>query len=152
MRLAFSRFGEVSYSENEIITLKEGILGLENYTRYLILKPPESKPFLWLQSLDDPSVALPVISASLLIPDYQIELTAELKSVLQLAQNEKPEIYCLVYLEKELPKTTVNLLTPLLVNQAKKLACQVSVEKKPYTSRHSLFELLNKQKSAGRNT
>ncbi len=148
MRLATSRFGEVNYTTNEVITVKEGITGLENYTRYLILRPPESKPFLWLQSLDDPSIALPVIPVNLLIPDYKLDLTAELKAELQLTENERPEVYCLVYLEKKLPETTVNLLTPILVNPTKKLARQLILEKKPYTSRHSLLELLAKAKSS----
>src|SRR3990172_9039457 len=122
MRLSTSRFGELNYTEKEIITFPEGILGLESNLRYLILRPPESKPFLWLQSVDDPQVALPVIPPDLLVPDYQVDLTAELKAELQLEKNEKPEIYCIVYSEKEPKSTTVNLLTPLVVNSAKRLA------------------------------
>lgn len=147
MRLSTPRFGEVNYTDKDIITFPEGIIGLESNLRYLILRPPESKPFLWLQSVDDPQVALPVIPPDLLIPDYQVDLTAQLKAALQVDKNEKVDLYCIVYSEKEPKSTTVNLLTPIVVNSAKRLACQVMVEKKPYTSRHNLFELLSQAKS-----
>jgi flagellar assembly factor FliW len=152
MRLSTSRFGEINYNSNEIITLNEGLFGLENYTRYLILRPLESKPFLWLQSLDNPSIALPVIPADFLIPDYQIELSPELKVELQADKNVKLEIYCIVYLEVKPQDTTVNLLTPVIINPAKGLARQVTVEKEPHTSRHNLFEFLAKAKSTGQNS
>ena len=146
MRLLTSRFGETSYSAREIITFSEGILGLENLARYLILKPPESKPLLWLQSLDDPQTALPVIHPEIIVPDYPVELSDDLKRELEIKKGDQIEIFCIVHLEKDLEASTVNLLTPIVVNPYSSKAKQVIQDKKPYTSRHNLFELLAKAK------
>ena len=146
MRLLTSRFGEISYSAREIITFSEGILGLENLTHYLILKPPESRPFIWLQSLDDPQVALPVIHPEAIVPDYPVELSDDLKRELEIKTGNRIEIFCIIHLEKDLKASTVNLLTPIVVNPSSRKAKQVIQDKKPYTSRHNLFELLAKAK------
>jgi flagellar assembly factor FliW len=146
MRLLTSRFGEINYSAKEIITFSEGILGLENLTRYLIIKPPESKPFLWLQSLDDPQAALPVIHPEIIVPDYPVELSDDLKRELEIKKGDQIEIFCIVHLEKDWKASTVNLLTPVVVNHSSCKAKQVIQDKKPYTSRHNLLELLTKAK------
>jgi len=146
MRLLTSRFGEINYSAREIITFSEGILGLENLTRYLIIKPPESKPLLWLQSLDDPQAALPVIHPEMIVPDYPVELSDDLKRELEIKKGNRIEIFCIVHLEKDFKASTVNLLTPIVVNPSGGRAKQIVQEKKPYTSRHNLFELLAKAK------
>jgi len=146
MRLLTSRFGEISYSDREIITFSEGIFGLENLTRYLILKPPESRPFLWLQALDDPQVALPVIHPETIVPDYPVELSAQLSQELDIRKGNQIEIFCIVHLEKDWKSSTVNLLTPVVVNHSNCKAKLVIQDKKPYTSRHNLFELLAKAK------
>ena len=146
MRLFTSRFGEINYSAREIIPFSEGILGLENLTRYLIIKPPENRPLLWLQSLDDPQVALPVIHPEIIVPDYPLELSDDLKKELEIKKGDQIEIFCIVHLEKDWKASTVNLLTPVIVNHSSSKAKQVIQDKKPYTSRHNLFELLAKAK------
>ncbi len=147
MRLFTSRFGVIDHSEREIITFSEGILGLENLRRYLIIRPPESKPFLWLQSLDDPKSALPVIQPEIIVPDYSIELSDQLIRELEIRKEDQIEIFCIVHLEKDWKAWTVNLLTPVIVNPATGKAKQVIQDKKPYTSRHNLFELLAKARA-----
>jgi len=146
MRLLTSRFGEINYSAREIITFSEEILGLENLRRYLIIRPPESQPFLWLQSIDDPQVALPVIHPEKIVPDYPVELSAQLIRELEIRKEDQIEIFCIVHLEKEWKASTVNLLTPVIVNPSANKARQVIQDKKPYTSRHNLFELLARAK------
>lgn len=146
MRLDTSRFGEFSYSAKEIIAFSEGVLGLENLTRYLIIRPPESHPFLWLQSLDDPRTALPVIHPETIVPDYPVELSDQLRQELEIKKGDQIEIFCIVHLEKDWKASTVNLLTPVIVNHSSCKAKQVIQDKKPYTSRHNLIELLAKAK------
>lgn len=147
MRLATSRFGTIDYQENEVVTLREGMPGLENHTRYLILRPPESQPFFWLQSLHDSHTALPVIQPQIFLPDYQIELSDQLVAELQVQKGHKLVPCCVISLGKELEDAFVNLLTPIVVNTGNNLARQIMMEKKPYTSKHNLFELLSSQKA-----
>jgi|SRR3990172_635294 len=146
MRLATTRFGEISYSEKDIISFKEGLLGLEDHTRYLILRPPESYPFAWLQSLEDSHTAIPVIPAQIFQPSYHFELSDEIAKELSIQKKDKVESYCQVYLAEQSKSSNVNLLMPIVVNLANRQAKQIVLEKKPYTSKHNLFDLLASQK------
>ena len=65
MLVKTKHFGEVEIDDNKLITFEKGIMGLEDLKRYvLIFDENEGEEALihWLQSVDEPSVALPVIS------------------------------------------------------------------------------------------
>lgn len=127
-------------------------MGLEDHTRYLILRPPESLPFIWLQSLEDSHTALPVIPAQILDPFYQFELSDEVVKELSIQKKDEVESYCIVYLTEQTKSSTVNLLMPIVVNLANRQARQIMLEKKPYTSRHNLLDLLASQKGQNKDS
>ena len=73
MLVKTKHFGEVEIDDNKLITFEKGIMGLEDLKRYvLIFDENEGEEALihWLQSVDEPSVALPVVSPALVKPDY----------------------------------------------------------------------------------
>ncbi|OGC75782.1 MAG: hypothetical protein A2Z27_02380 [candidate division Zixibacteria bacterium RBG_16_50_21] len=142
MRLFTTRFGELDVSEKEIITFKDGILGLENLTRYLILRPPESQPLAWFQSTDKPEIALPVISLQFINLNYELDLDPKSEKDLELKRGGQLEAYFVVYLGKEHGSSQVNLATPIVVNPASRLGKQVLQERKQQPSRFNLLELL----------
>jgi flagellar assembly factor FliW len=143
MQLTTSRFGTLKYSQKEAMTLQEGLPGLEKHTRYLIVNPQESRPFAWLQSLTDSAVALPVIQPQAFLEDYQIQLTEEQAGHLELKVRDRLGFYCIITLGESLESTTVNLISPLVVNEANHRPVKISLERKPYSSRYSLLELLS---------
>ena len=64
MKVQTKWFGEIDTSEDKIITFEKGIIGFESYKKYMIVfdaqKEAESS-IMWLQSLDDAALALPVM-------------------------------------------------------------------------------------------
>src|SRR5689334_803712 len=70
MRVHTTRFGLIEVDEELVITFTEGLIGFENCTRYLVVSQGDNTAFRWLQSLDSPPVAFPVVEPGALRPDY----------------------------------------------------------------------------------
>ena len=66
-------FGKIEIDDNKIITIPNGLLGFEKYTRYVIAydSDKESKNgIMWLQCVDEPELAFPVMDPMFIIKDY----------------------------------------------------------------------------------
>ncbi len=53
-----SRFGEIQVLVSSIIEFPDGLIGLGG-SLYALLRTDAKSPFVWLQSLTDPGIALP---------------------------------------------------------------------------------------------
>lgn len=121
-----SRFGELSVNPEKIITMTSPFLGFPDSKRFIIKPHGEESPFLWLQSLDDPKLAFVVTQASLLIPQYQPEISSPIRQELQSSPDQALEILLILTIPKENPEEmTANLLGPVVINSQKRLAKQV---------------------------
>src|SRR5436305_2149457 len=69
-----TRFGTLEISDEAVVDFPNGLIGLGG-TRYTLLVREESAPFLWLHSIDDASLALPVTNPALFFPDYEVEIS-----------------------------------------------------------------------------
>ena len=56
-----TRFGSLEIPDEAVIEFPNGLIGLGG-TRYTLLTREESAPFLWLHSVDDGSLAIPMTS------------------------------------------------------------------------------------------
>ena len=73
-------FGEIDIQDDKIIKLKEGIIGfpdLQNFTLIYDEEKKEKGGVKWLQSMDDPEFAMPVINPLDVKPDYRPTVNEE---------------------------------------------------------------------------
>jgi flagellar assembly factor FliW len=70
-----SRFGRLEIEDSAVIEFPAGLIGLGG-TRFALV-PHGEGPFHWLQSLDDPDLALPVTDPWAFFPEYSVELSDE---------------------------------------------------------------------------
>src|SRR4051794_7338047 len=70
------RFGTLQLPEAEVIEFPEGLVGLGG-SRYVVVSTDTGSPFRWLQSADDPDLALPVTEPWAFFADYRLELSDE---------------------------------------------------------------------------
>ena len=68
------KFGPLEIPENKIITMAKPVLGFEELTKYRLVELEEFKPFLWLQSINDPAVAFIVVNPAIFYNDYRIDI------------------------------------------------------------------------------
>lgn len=73
MQLTSSRFGPIDVPDDAVVDFPGGLVGLGG-NRYALLARGAGGPFLWLQSLDDPNLALPIVNPWDHFPDYSLEL------------------------------------------------------------------------------
>jgi len=59
------KFGPLEIPENKIITMAKPVLGFEELTKYCLVELEEFKPFMWLQSVNDPTVAFIVVNPAI---------------------------------------------------------------------------------------
>ena len=130
-----SRFGEVTVPEDDIFTFKWGLPGFGLLREFVVLAIEEQKPYVWLQSLEQPDVAMPLIDPWALFDDYDPQLPAVTASVLEI---ERPDDFCLMCVTVvgvEAEELTVNLLAPIVFNLRTRFGRQVMLEDCDYSVR-----------------
>lgn len=149
MLVKTKHFGEIELGEEKILTFPSGILGFEECTRYTILfdSETEGKPHIsWLQSLDEPALAIPVISPELIKPDYNPVVNDELLGTLGELTDENVVILLTLTVPKDITLMTSNLKAPMIINSDTKKGCQAVAENADYMIKYPVYELL-KQKA-----
>ena len=120
-----TRFGRFEINDGAALRFPDGVAGLAHLEWFAILKRRADSVFLWLQSLDDPDVALPIVLPWAFHWDYEIELPdADLRS-LGVSSADQLSIYCLVDVGDEMRSATVDLAAPLVINDETHVARQL---------------------------
>jgi flagellar assembly factor FliW len=113
-----SRFGAVEIAEDSVVEFPDGLIGLGGRRYALISRDPDS-PFLWLHSLDDPAVALPVTNPRRFFAGYTVELADEDAERLGFDETVAADVYVTVTASGELSKFTANLRAPILIRSGR---------------------------------
>ena len=139
MDIESTRFGKLSVEEERIITFPNGLLGFPDHTQFALIQTGEENYFFWLQSVDEPNLAFVVTDPSTFFKDYNVPVREESWQELQLA--DEGDLQCFVICNKVGEWLTGNLLGPILVNAANRLAQQVVLTEKKWTTRQPLMML-----------
>ena len=67
------RFGEVSYTEDDILLFPRGLPAFEEHHKWILIGDEDSA-IKWLQSLEDGGRALPVTTPDAVLPDYKVRI------------------------------------------------------------------------------
>lgn len=135
MSVTTSRFGEVTFAESDVFEFPWGLPGFADQHRFLALSLAEQPSFVWLQSVDDPKLALPAADPWQIFPDYEPHMPAYATEALELRSAEDFTILCVVVVTKEAADMTMNLMAPIIVNLKTRRARQVMLENSPYSVR-----------------
>ncbi|HTJ27837.1 MAG TPA: flagellar assembly protein FliW [Candidatus Limnocylindria bacterium] len=129
------RFGTCTYAESEVLTFPWGLPGFASLRRFLALSLEGQERFVWLQSLDDVSVALPVADPWQIFPDYAPKLPGYATTSLEINAPEDFTTLCVIVVTSEAVEMTMNLLAPIIVNLRTRVARQVTLETGGYSVR-----------------
>ncbi len=129
------RLGTCTYRESEVLTFPWGLPGFGSLRRFLALNLEGQERFIWLQSLDDPAVALPTADPWSIFDDYAPQLPPYAMSSLDLKRPEDFATLCVVVVTPGAVEMTMNLLAPIVVNLRTRIARQVTLEAGGYSVR-----------------
>jgi len=140
MQIDTLRFGTVEVDENKIIEFGEGIPGLEQYQKYALLQFEESYPIIWLQSMDDSGICLPVLDTFVVLPDYVFDIDeADVKS-LELKNPDELHVVSVVVIPEDIQGMTVNLAAPIIINTITGKSKQIVLTGTEYNVRAPVFQ------------
>lgn len=143
MKIQTRKFGEVDIDQGAIMTMPEGLSGFPGCERFVLIKDPQSDPFLWFQSLEEPDLSLVVINPFLFKADYCIDLKTIVESKGWQSVEEKDlMIYVVVNMsgEEKSRKITANLMGPLVINPMKNEVVQVIISKPQYSHQYNILK------------
>lgn len=123
MLVTTTRFGQVQTKQEDIIVFPQGLIGFEASRQWLILPDPENSEVLWLQSLAQPQVALPLVSPRRFAPEYKVGVSSRSLAPLHLRSSDR--VFIMNVMSKSGKTLTLNLRSPIVINLTKRLACQV---------------------------
>src|SRR3954470_3871861 len=126
MHIATTRFGSVEVPDENLIHFKSGIIGFQRETRFALIPHGQSTLIAWLQSVNTPGLAFPVVSAHGLVSDYPDVPIKPLVDKAGIPGSGADEFAVLAVLcASQLQPATVNLLAPLLINADTRQGAQV---------------------------
>jgi flagellar assembly factor FliW len=141
MRIGSSRFGDVEVQESDLIFLERGLLGFPEFMRCAILRIEPDTPFEWLQSCDDPTLALPVADLRMLLPDCHPKIHPQ--DITGLGADSEDDLIIKVILrisDGDMTNPKVNLKAPVLINPKNRKAKQVIVSDPSLPHHYPLFD------------
>ncbi|MFZ0383473.1 MAG: flagellar assembly protein FliW [Solirubrobacteraceae bacterium] len=97
-----------------VIEFPEGLIGLSG-SRYALIANNPDAAFMWLQSLEDPALALPVTNPHRFFADFAVEVVDEDAERLALDGSSAMDVYVTVRAAPALEDFTANLKAPILV-------------------------------------
>ncbi len=123
------QFGEFEYDPSHVLSFPAGMIGFEDLHRYILINDEDSKPFLWLVSLEDGEIAFPLIIPSLIAEEYEIAGVQETDTT----------TLTVVALRDNIEESTVNLRSPVLIDNKTQMGKQIVLENDRYPFQHPLF-------------
>lgn len=138
-------FGEVDLPEEKILTFERGLIGLSEYKRFTILYDceKESSNIFWLQSVEEPTLALPVVRPQLVKEDYNPVVEDELLKHIGELTEENLVIFLTMTVPQDIKQMSVNLKAPIVINTDTGKAAQIIVENQDYEVKYKVYDILN---------
>ena len=145
LNIPTTRFGTLEVASDRVVTFPDGVIGFENFKRFTLVQQAGQAAFRWLQSLDEPQVAFPLMEPGAFRPDYRLRLSESDTNTLRLDTLTKPQIYAILTIPQGNPRgMTANLLAPLVINSSTQLGKQVIVMNEEFTTRHEVVRELER--------
>ena len=133
--IVLPRFGECTYKDSETLSFPWGLPGFAHLRKFLALQAAPADRFVWLQSLDDLSVAIPLADPWSIFDDYAPQLPQYARTVLELDDAQEFAVQCVVVVTKNAEEMTMNLLAPIVINLQTRVGRQVTLEGSAYSIR-----------------
>lgn len=150
MKINTRVFGEVDIEEEKIITFESGIIGFPELKKFTLLYDVEKGTDVgirFLQSIDEPKFAMPVMDPLLVKPDYSPEVDEELLAGLGDLNDDNLLVLVTASIPSDLTKMTVNLQGPIVVNVATRKACQVIVDGSECPVKFPVYDIIKSRKA-----
>lgn len=137
MKISTEYFGELEYSEEDIIEFEKGPLGFEEYKKYILIR--EEDLFVeWLQSIEE-DFSLTVMNPFHAVAEYEFEIPEIVIEKLSLESSEDVIIKTVVIISEKMEDIRTNLQSPIIINAKTKKAKQIILDDN-YPMKHYFYK------------
>jgi flagellar assembly factor FliW len=136
------RFGQLTISDDEAVTIPNGLFGFPELKQFCLVDPADETLILWLQSLDHPETAFPMLEPKIFKPDYSARLSAAELRELKLENVNQSAVFNILTIPADVTQMTANLKAPVVINLKQQIARQVVLQENEYSIKHLMFKEL----------
>ena len=149
MQITTKVFGEITVDDDKLIYFPKGIIGFPDLKDFALIHDEEkgSDSIHWLQSIQEPAFAMPVMDPLLVCPDYNPEADDELLNNLGEIKPDDLLVLVTVTVPSDLTQMSVDLKGPSVINAGERKAIQVIAEGDTYQVKFPIYDILNKKKA-----
>ncbi|HSZ03967.1 MAG TPA: flagellar assembly protein FliW [Solirubrobacteraceae bacterium] len=112
------RFGTVEIEAQDVIEFPFGLIGLGGL-RYTLIDRNPGTGFLWLHAVDDPALALPVVSPFQFFSTFSLQIAPEDRERTGIEDATGAQLYVTVRATPNPLDITANLRAPLVIQEGR---------------------------------
>lgn len=151
MKVETKWFGTIEVGEEQILTFEKGIIGFEDWKKYTLIydaeKGVEESSIYWLQAIDEPTLALPIMDPTLVYEGYDPIVEDEIINTLgDNIADATLLVVCTVTVPEKLENMTINLKAPVIINMDTNKGVQLIADNDDYQVRYPIYDILNAEK------
>ena len=113
--LKSTRFGDVELSDDALVEFPNGLIGLRG-TRYAVIPHGGDGTFLWLHSMEDPDLALPLTRPWSFFPRSEVELSDSEAERIGVSDPAQADVFVTVRAAEEARNFSANLRAPIIIS------------------------------------
>ncbi len=138
-----TRFGKIAINNEHVLHFKDGMIGFHTLKKYVLVESPLMPLVMWLQSLEEPDVAFPLIEPWFFKKDYKTQLSDADKHSLNYKEGDSLKVLAVMTIPENYEQMTVNLKAPVVINLANGQAAQGIIQDKTLEVRVPAYEKFN---------
>ncbi len=140
MIIQTGRFGEIDVEPEARIQVKQGLLGFPKQTEFCLVDPQDENFIIWLQSMDQPKIAFPLLEPRFFQKNYCVKLSGVELRDLQLEAIHQAAVFVILTIPENIQLMTANLKAPLVINLQAQCAKQVILQENDYPIKYPIFK------------
>lgn len=150
MKLGTKLFGDIIIDDEKVVVFENGIIGFPDLRRFTLIYDEENQggAINWLQCIDEPSFALPVLNPLLVKEGYDPFINDELLKPLGEITGENICVLVTITVPQDIEKLSVNLKAPIIINVEAKKGTQLIVED-DFPVKYEIYHILESRKEKG---
>ncbi len=133
-------FGEIEYTEDEILTFPKGLFGFDDERSFLLLPFSDAGTMFSLQSVRTEELAFTLMHPFSLCAGYAPVLREEELKELDAERSEDLYYYVMCTVKNPAGESTINMKCPLAINPDTRRGMQVILDDDTWEMRHKLSE------------
>ena len=135
-----TRFGDVEYSPEHLLTFPLGLIGFPGLRGFVVMPNRKEGPLFWIQSVDDPDMAFVLTDPTNFFPDYAVKPDVAERHILEIGEEDACYAVTVVTVPPDL-NITLNLSAPILFAPKSNRAMQTILEESSYSTKTPLPKL-----------